>query len=546
MARLLRASASDPELLIRLHDRLLFLLAYPPSRARAPERGARARADAGARRGARGARRRPIALRRAGGCRRGRDDDCDRLLVRSRPVAGGAAPRPGRDRMGRAAIRGADARDLAVLPAAPRRGGARRRERAVSTSGSARGRAAGARCRVAARPLRARCRSRRPERAERWDALGVSVAWDLAELARLAHAHAPAGSAALPPREAAPRPAATSRSTPSSRSRRSRSAASRGARAQRVCDMVREATAARYREFYTFTYADPSSVLARARDAASRSFSSASSPRAACRCARRTAGSSSRTACRSATSRGSRFFERLEIGFNLYYAFREGESAWIYAQVMKLHREALGVTSFSIDPYQLGFENDRGDRVGRLLVLPKARFSADRRRASRGSSRARRSGSRRTRTTARRRATLRRLVTHNLLYEVPGTTSGASGIGSTSATSASRSIGAWPGGSGGARRRSAPRRRARGESARAAPRAPRAARATGLRFLRAGARRDPGPRAVDAGGARRHRSRSCAPRPAPPERRYLRLLQRHARLRAALLALGSRRSAPRT
>ena len=29
-------------------------------------------------------------------------------------------------------------------------------------------------------------------------------------------------------------------------------------------------------------------------------------------------------------------FERAEVGFNLYYTFREGESAWLYARL--LHR----------------------------------------------------------------------------------------------------------------------------------------------------------------------------------------------------------------
>jgi len=36
------------------------------------------------------------------------------------------------------------------------------------------------------------------------------------------------------------------------------------------------------------------------------------------------------------------FFERAEVGFNLYYTFREGESAWIYAQVLRLFRQVLG------------------------------------------------------------------------------------------------------------------------------------------------------------------------------------------------------------
>lgn len=45
------------------------------------------------------------------------------------------------------------------------------------------------------------------------------------------------------------------------------------------------------------------------------------------------------------------FFERAEVGFNLYYTFREGETAWIYAKILQLCRQMLGVTAFWVDPY---------------------------------------------------------------------------------------------------------------------------------------------------------------------------------------------------
>ena len=49
--------------------------------------------------------------------------------------------------------------------------------------------------------------------------------------------------------------------------------------------------------------------------------------------------------------------ERLEVGFNLYYTFREGESAWLYAQLLRLFHQVLGSTCFSVDPYQIGHSN---------------------------------------------------------------------------------------------------------------------------------------------------------------------------------------------
>src|SRR5262249_4231339 len=106
-----------------------------------------------------------------------------------------------------------------------------------------------------------------------------------------------------------------------------------------------------------------------------------------------------------------------------YYTFREGESAWIYAQVLKLHRDALGVTSFSIDPYQLGLQNDEAIASGAFWFYRKLGFRptdpAVRRLVAIEESRIARDPSHRSSA-----ATLRRLVTRNLLYEAPGTARG--------------------------------------------------------------------------------------------------------------------------
>ena len=148
---------------------------------------------------------------------------------------------------------------------------------------------------------------------------------------------------------------------------------------ERICDLVREATAARYREFYTFTYADPTSVVAARPGRGVELFLVGVRPERRLPLRAAYGGFVVKNGVPIGYIEGLAFFERLEIGFNMYYTFREGESAWIYAQVLKLHRDALGVTSFSIDPYQLGYENEEAIDVGRLLVLPQARLPADER-----------------------------------------------------------------------------------------------------------------------------------------------------------------------
>jgi hypothetical protein len=66
--------------------------------------------------------------------------------------------------------------------------------------------------------------------------------------------------------------------------------------------------------------------------------------------------------------------ERMEIGFNLFYTFRDGETAWLYARILKLLREQLGVTCFSVDPYQLGHENEEAITSGAFWFYRKLGF----------------------------------------------------------------------------------------------------------------------------------------------------------------------------
>ncbi len=67
-------------------------------------------------------------------------------------------------------------------------------------------------------------------------------------------------------------------------------------------------------------------------------------------------------------------FERAEVGFNLYYTFREGESAWLYARLLRLFHQVLGVYCFSVDPYQIGLENPEAIDSGAFWFYRKLGF----------------------------------------------------------------------------------------------------------------------------------------------------------------------------
>src|SRR5712664_2618922 len=66
--------------------------------------------------------------------------------------------------------------------------------------------------------------------------------------------------------------------------------------------------------------------------------------------------------------------ERAEVGLNLFYTFRDGESAWIYARILKVFHQVLGIAVFSIDPYQLGYLNSEGLKSGAFWFYRKLGF----------------------------------------------------------------------------------------------------------------------------------------------------------------------------
>jgi hypothetical protein len=71
---------------------------------------------------------------------------------------------------------------------------------------------------------------------------------------------------------------------------------------------------------------------------------------------------------------GLSLFERMESGFNLYYTFRDGETAWLYAHTLNIFHRLLGVSVFTLDPYQIGYENEEGIESGAFWFYRKLGF----------------------------------------------------------------------------------------------------------------------------------------------------------------------------
>jgi hypothetical protein len=58
------------------------------------------------------------------------------------------------------------------------------------------------------------------------------------------------------------------------------------------------------------------------------------------------------------------FFERCEIGVNVFDSFRGGESAFLFAQILRAYKFLFHVKHFTVDPFQFGAANREGIQSG--------------------------------------------------------------------------------------------------------------------------------------------------------------------------------------
>jgi hypothetical protein len=70
--------------------------------------------------------------------------------------------------------------------------------------------------------------------------------------------------------------------------------------------------------------------------------------------------------------------EWLEVGFNVFYTYRQGETAWIYAQTLRCIRALTAATCISIYPYQIGQDNDEAIDSGAFWFYRKLGFRSGR------------------------------------------------------------------------------------------------------------------------------------------------------------------------
>jgi hypothetical protein len=110
--------------------------------------------------------------------------------------------------------------------------------------------------------------------------------------------------------------------------------------------------------------------------------------------------------------------EWIEVGFNTFYTYRQGETAWIYAQALRCLRALTNAKCISIYPYQIGQNNDEAIESGAFWFYRKLGFRSGRPDLQKVCEREEEkiAANPKYRTPAR---TLKRLAEAHMFYEVP-------------------------------------------------------------------------------------------------------------------------------
>ena len=143
---------------------------------------------------------------------------------------------------------------------------------------------------------------------------------------------------------------------------------------QKILDLCREATTVRYRELYGTTRGDPGSVMQAEVGRGVEIFLWGLPPERRLPLRAYQAGFTLKNGVPINYIEGISFFEWMEIGFNTFYAYREGETAWIYAQVLRMLWQTLGVSCISVYPYQIGQGNEEAIQSGAFWFYRKLGF----------------------------------------------------------------------------------------------------------------------------------------------------------------------------
>ena len=144
--------------------------------------------------------------------------------------------------------------------------------------------------------------------------------------------------------------------------------------AERTLDLVKEATGVRYRELYGTANADPAWVVQANPGRGVEIYFWGLPPEKRLPLRAYLAGFTVKNGVPINYVECISLFDWTEIGFNTFPAYRDGETAWIYAQTLRLLRQFHGVNAISVYPYQIGDGNEEAIASGAFWFYRKMGF----------------------------------------------------------------------------------------------------------------------------------------------------------------------------
>ena len=142
----------------------------------------------------------------------------------------------------------------------------------------------------------------------------------------------------------------------------------------KIMDMIREVMLVRYRELYGTTLGDPSSVVQSDVGRGVTIYLWNLPPDRRLPLRAYVAGLTLKNGVPVNYVEAIGLCEWMEVGFNTFYTFRGGEAGWIYAQVLRCLCHRMGTTCISVYPYQLGHENEEAIESGAFWFYRKLGF----------------------------------------------------------------------------------------------------------------------------------------------------------------------------
>jgi len=145
-----------------------------------------------------------------------------------------------------------------------------------------------------------------------------------------------------------------------------------------VMHAIREVMAVRYRELYGTTLGDPSSVVRAnlGRGVVMHFWGLPPARRLPLRAY--IAGYTLKNGVPINYIEAIGLCEWIEVGFNTFYTYRQGETAWIYAQALRCLHVLTAAQCISIYPYQIGQNNDEAIDSGAFWFYRKLGFRSGR------------------------------------------------------------------------------------------------------------------------------------------------------------------------